>query len=437
MLALTFFRHYLFSRRAGSLVRTVALVCIFGVGIGVSALVVVLSVMNGFNQSLRDRLLAVEPHLVVSLPNVSKFDQVLSHPLFLKLKQRTQLDVRAFENQEVMIRTEDGIFDGGLARGVDSLHLRRILRDIEKTTPQNHGPEQVGTDSETLEPMQTPVQADGPNHPHEIDLGAGEVILGVGLAERLGVYSGSAVTVISPEALLLPAGEKPDFEKATVTGLLTSNIADVDGKVLFYNREKTFLRLKDSASKEVGIEIRLPNAERFAPLKAELEAEGAKVASWVDRNSSLFFALRMEKTAMGVVLALSALISSFSIVTVLFLLLAQKRRDIGVLMSMGLSPRRARFLFMGVGLTLSMMGIGGGLILGLLVCWVVGTFPLDILPAIYYERTIPINVQPSLIGLILVVAVILSLLSAYWPAKQHTRQLPSDLLRARENIPQA
>src|SRR4051812_43388465 len=121
------FKHYLFSRRAGALVRVVAWICILGVGLGVLSLVVILSVMNGFNHSLKTRLLAVEPHLIVTVPGINNFDKLQMHPIAQKLLARKDLQARAFETQELMLRTVDGFIGGGIARGVEPESFRAIL----------------------------------------------------------------------------------------------------------------------------------------------------------------------------------------------------------------------------------------------------------------------------------------------------------------------
>lgn len=425
MLTWELFKHYLFSRRAGALIRSVAIICVLGVGVGVMALIIVMSVMNGFNDSLKARMLAVEPHLVVTIPGVNDFESVRQHVITTGLQARSDLTTRPYETQEVMLRTDEGLFDGAIARGTDPESLRQILRDVKRAMNRPR----AGQGVPEVEPIQTPLEDGGPESPTDLVLGPGEILMGIGLAERLGIFSGNRVTIIAPEALLLPAGEKPDFEQVIVKGLLVTNIADIDSKVIYYDRRTTLTRLKDSASKEVGIEVRLPDPDGFAAVKAQLEREGAKVTTWIDRNSTLFFALRMEKIAIGVVLGLAALISSFSIVTVLVLLLTQKRKDIGLLMAMGLSPLRTQRVFIGVGVSLALIGMGGGVIAGLLVCLLINVMPMDILPAIYVESSLRADVDYRLVLGIIGAAGLIAVLSAYFPARRETRLLPAEALR--------
>ncbi|MEK7355491.1 MAG: FtsX-like permease family protein, partial [Bdellovibrionota bacterium] len=251
-----------------------------------------------------------------------------------------------------------------------------------------------------------------------------------GRARSLGIFEGDKITLIAPEALLLPPGEAPPFERALVKSLITTNIADIDAKMIYYGQGKSLAAFRLSPSREIGVEVRMPDPEDFSSLKGEIEALGAKSESWVDRNSSLFFALKMEKLAMGVFLSLAALIASFSIVTVLVLLLTQKRKDIGLLMSLGLSPKQTRGLFVRVGLILSMIGIGGGLVLGIVFCLVINSVSIPILPDVYYDATIPATVEPKFVLGILLVASVIAFLSSWFPARATTRETPSSALRS-------
>lgn len=415
-LAWDFFKHYLLSRRAGALIRTVAWLCMAGVSLGVFALVVVISVMNGFNESIQKRLLAVEPHLVVKVPGLESIEALTSHGVFKLLKENKEAQTEIFENQDVILRTGDGLFGGALAKGIESQALSYILRETRKSSFQPP-PSQATS-------VEVPPLSD-----ETLKLGPGEILIGVDLARGLGIFEGDRITVIPPEALLLPAGEAPPFERVLVKGLLVTNLPDIDAKVIFYGRGQTFLTFRRSPSREAGYEVRLPDANRFDGLKAQIESRGGKVETWIDRNSSLFYALKLEKMAMGTFLGLSALIASFSIVTVLVLLITQKRKDIGLLMALGLGPAQTRNLFVKVGLILSSMGIGTGLVLGVIVCVILDRFPITVLPDIYYDATIPAKIEPLFLLGILVASVSIAFVSAWIPARNTTSELPSEALR--------
>jgi lipoprotein-releasing system permease protein len=416
-LAWELFRHYLLGRRAGSLIRRVAWLCLAGVAIGVLSLVVVISVMNGFNDQIRERLLAVEPHLIVEIPGLKTAAQIRESSVYRFLNERPQTQTQIFENQDVILRTVDGQFDGAVARGVEPSALKFILEHTRKAMSTSN---QVGSNGIEAAPISD----------ESTNLNEGEVVVGIDLARSLGIFEGDKLTIIAPEALLLPAGEAPPFERVTVKSLLTTNLPDIDAKVVFYGQAKSLGALAGSPGRQIGIEVRTDKPESIDDLKAEVEKRGAKGQTWIERNSTLFYALRMEKFAIGVFLGLAALIASFSIVTVLVLLLTQKRKDIGLLMGLGLSPKQTRNIFVKLGLILSSMGIMTGLILGVVISLVIDRYRIPILPEVYYDATIPARVDPVFIAMVLVVSLIVAFISAWIPASTTTRESPAEALRA-------
>ncbi|MCB0365655.1 MAG: ABC transporter permease [Bdellovibrionaceae bacterium] len=432
-----FFTRYLFSKRAGSLVRTIAWICIVGIGLGVLSLVVVLSVMNGFNGTIRERLLAVEPHLVVSTRSlhegIGKNREDLG-ALRAEVSQLPGAHGAIVESQDVILRTLEGTFGGAVAKGMDGDSLEKIFLDIQNAGKKRKSPYSdfvmiEGNPDETEKKQEAKAESEKELVQRLAHLDGGEVILGVDLAHTLRIFEGDQILVIPPESLLAPAGETPVYEKVTVRALLSSRVADVDGKMMFYNPAHTLNRFRKSVSREVALEIRLPESYDFNAMAEEYRKRGFDVDTWVSRNEALFFALKMEKLAMTIFLALSALITCFSIVTVLVLLLTQKRRDLGILMAMGMSQARTRQVFTRVGMILSFFGMGGGLALGLGACYLLDKYPIEMLPDIYYDSSIPVKVTPELIYFVLGVAVVVAFLSSYLPARVNTSYQSSELLR--------
>lgn len=417
MLTWDLFKHYLLSRRAGSVVRIVAWLCITGVCVGVSALVIVLSVMNGFNGSIKRRLLAVEPHLILNFPGERSFQAVEQTPAVQYLKSLPNTQVDRVELQDVLLKTVEGNYGGAVAKGVDPNNLANIQRESLKADQSRQANNnQIDLAEPTLDSS---------------TLGAGEVILGIDLARSLGIFEGDQLTVIAPEGLLLPPGEIPKFEKLLVKGLISTNVPEIDSQVIFFGRGKSLTNLGQAASRKLTVEVRIPDPEQFQPVEREIKKRSGVVESWAERNSSLLYALRLEKTMIGTFLALSALIASFSMVTVLVLLMTQKRRDIGIFMALGYSSAATRKLFLKLGLLLSAIGFGGGILLGLLVCILIQKFPLPILPNIYYDTTIPVRIEPALIAGVMLISCLIAFIGAWWPAKTYTRILPSEALRSR------
>lgn len=405
MLSLRLFQHYLLSRRSGALIRSVSWMAMIGIVVGVAALVIVIGVMNGFNRDIRERHLKAEPHLVVHAPPVEdsttwyqnsekKIKEVLGSELE---------NITSFSTQDVVLKTVDGYFAGAVAKGLESEAVAEMLKRLNKTVEAGEGGVR--------------------------ELGHDEVLLGNELAEALELVPGDKVVLIAPEALLLPPEEAPPIQTVVVRDFFYSQVQDVDGKMMIFNRKNSLPGLTQTASTSRGFELRLTDGDHYEMAQEKLKQAGFDVQSWPERNSAMFFALKMEKMAMTVFLALSALITSFSIITVLILLVTQKRKEIGMLMAMGLTQKETQKTFTLVGVWLAMAGVLIGLVLGITVCFVVARYPMNILPSIYYDRTIPAEVRPGMILTIFFAALGISFLGSYIPARQSASMGPSESMR--------
>ena len=189
-----------------------------------------------------------------------------------------------------------------------------------------------------------------------------------------------------------------------------------------------------SSSYEFGLEVKLKD-----PLQAQSDVQqikpllpkGILAETWIDRNSILFFALKIEKITMGTFLSLSALITSFSIVTILYLLIMQKKQDIGIFLTMGMSTKKVKRLFAGIGLFLSGIGIFSGVLLGLGASLILQHYPLEILPNIYYDSTIPARVDYDLVLVVLAVSSLIAFVTSWIPSHRLARFSPVESIRKR------
>lgn len=421
-----FFRAYLLSRNSSSLIRVIAVLSVIGVGVGVFALVVVTAVMNGFHASIRKNLLASEPHLVVEVQRLAdgvstvqggRVSRSSAQEAVNWLKSATDgspyrseiLSTDLVLVQDFVVKTADGVFSGVEARGLDTVALSNLLGRVHDATQ--------------VEELQNQ-----------------DVILGYDLANALGLSYGDRLTVLLPESLVTGGVEAPRFEKVNVRSLLETQVQDVDGRLFLFDRTKSLLSLLGSRSAKWQIEIQLRDPVRASTVKSWLEAEIKKdqptmasfrIETWESRNASLFYALRLELFAIGAFLALSTLIAGFSIVTVLTILLSQKEKEIGLLMSLGMSQSQVRLLFTGLGGLLGGLGALLGTALGLIVCWVIDSNPSQILPDFYYDTTIPARPNPQVVVAVLFLGVSLSLLASHLGARKATRLTPAEALTSR------
>lgn len=396
MLGWLFFKNYLLSKRSGALVRMVSWLCIVGVALGVTALIVVLSVMNGFNRTIRQRMFNVEPHIVVPLQAKQTWDNV---DLAAELERRAGSKVESvsrYESRDVIVRSIEGSFAGGLAKGYEDGAIQQFLSRVNSPT---------------------------------VDLARNEVILGSDFARGVGVYEGDEIIVIPPESLLLPKGEVPRFDRFKVKAIVATQIPEVDAKLILYSLNHSRPSEHFRASLERGFEVRLYDPDQYQKVSKEISELKLTPQDWTMRNNALFFALKMEKGAMALFLSLAVLITSFSVVTVMVLVLNQKRRDIGMMMAMGLSQRLTHILFLKVGLILAGIGMFSGVFLGSAISLILHFYPLEVLPDIYQDTSIPADLSLMNVLLVIVGSTILAVLGAALPILRMKNLSPSANLR--------
>jgi lipoprotein-releasing system permease protein len=314
--------------------------------------------------------------------------------------------IERYETQDMILRSMDGMFGGALAKGYDTDTLFAMQNRIWKGLKRETAP---------------PVRASS-------ELSGNEVILGVDLARGLGIFEGDEVIVVPPETLLLPKGEIPRLQKFKVKALLNTQMPEFDSKFMFYNIDKVNPKVK-SIGRETGYEVRLRDPYEADRVKAKLDEKGIHAQTWGERDTSLFFALKIESYAMALFLTLAVLITSFSIVTVMVLLMSQKRQDIGMFMALGLSIRRTRIVFLKVGLLLSYLGIFSGFVLGAAVCIFLEIHPLELLPDIYTDSTLPARLTWGILLFVLGMSSLIAVLGSTLPVWRYVLGSPAESLR--------
>ncbi len=389
------FIRYVFSARAGALVRRIAWLCVISTTVSVAAFVVVSCVRAGLNKNIQERLRSVEPHLLVNFDEVKDSKLLKIHPVLRVIEDFEGVKAFPIEIQDVIIRTNDGLFKGAVGRGVESESLKHLYSELNNLAKKN---------SNVTYEMQEP--------------GAQEIVIGVDLARSLGVFEGDQVSIVTPESLLLPAGEIPKIEKVRVKQIITTNIADIDNQIFYYNPALSLRHLKSSASHRLFLEVWTQDESQATEVKNTLSSfAGVHTQSWQERNSALFLSLKLEKIVMGVFLGLSALITGFSFISVLSILLSHKRSDMAIMQVMGMSKKRIEKMFFLIGLWLAAIGLGTGFIIGLMISFYLQLFPMELLPDIYYDSQIPAQVQPMFIFSIFVLLSIFAWLSAWLPTR--------------------
>lgn len=405
-LNLLIFIRYLLSRRSGAVIRSMARLCFLATLIGVFSLVIVSSIMNGFNRSITKKLLNIEPHLTISSGDENFFND----DSFLKTVNSTEH--YKFSKQDVILRTFEGRFSGAIAKGIPTVAINDFLKRINKNQRDKLN-------------LQKNIQK---------NLKWNEIVIGNDLARNLNVFEGDEIMIISPVSLIGPQGQLPLYERMRIKAIFISDVSEIDSNLILFPFSDVGLRFQNKANRQDGFEVYLKNPTEFVDAQKKISKVLLKfsdliVESWADRNKSLFFALRLEKVAMMSFLGLSILITCFSLITVLIMLISQKRKEIGILMALGMSRSKTSKLFMYLGLFLSEIGLFGGLILGVLVSKLIEWYPMNILPDIYYDSSIPSELNYYFVLFVAIFCFIISFIAAYWPVKLYINKSPSENLR--------
>ncbi len=407
-----FLSRLILSQRSASLIRRISLLSFLAIVISTSSFFIVLFVMNGMNQNIKNRVLSVDPHLTIfTSPQSSSNTQV-------DIPEADLLNQIDFTSYDLIIRTIDGHFKGVEAlgyttRGLDFWYKQLLeIKDKKKNDLYNNLVNDL--DDGQLALMQN------------------EVAIGIDMARSLGLLEGDIVTLIPVESLLMSSLETPIFEKVTIKKIITTDLYDLDAKLLFYNKDFSLATFRQSASRTDGYHVWLKSISNLDQVRENIHKQGfTKTQSWNEKNSDLFFALFMEKTMISLLLGLAGLISSSSILTVLALIMSQKKMDIAVIKTLGYSNQKTLKLFMSIGLWVSLTAVLMGTVIGLTVSFYLEKYPLNILPQIYYDSTIPALVDMSFVFYVLFGITTLALIGCYIPARTALKIQPAILLKSK------
>lgn len=405
---------YLFARRRQTFISVISVTSILGVALGVASLIVVLGVMNGFTTDLRDKILGANAHGIV----MSADRTGLSDAPHLIDRIRQVDGVRGatpFIYSEVMLSTPHGV-KGLVLRGIDPQTAPSVLGILSNMTKGGVA---------DLAPRATPEGA--PQSPPG-------VIIGDELAQRLGVVVGSRVNLLSPAGQKTSAGFAPRIRPFIVVGVFSTGMFEYDSSLGFVSLDaaRDVLGLPEGAVS--GVELAVTNV-----YKADEVAERVTRAvggyplytrHWMEMNANLFAALKLEKTAMAVILVLIVLVGSFSIITTLVMLVMEKTRDIAILMSMGATKGMIRRIFMLQGTIIGAIGTGLGYALGLGVAELLKRYQFIKLPhGVYSLDHLPVLLQwPDMLA-IGASSMLLCFVATIYPARQAASLEPAEALR--------
>ncbi len=402
---------YTRAKRRNHFISFISLSSMLGIALGITALITVLSVMNGFQQELRGRILSMTAHATLTRWNglVENWqqvrDQVLHHP--------------EVTGGAPFIRGEAMFNNASLVSGA---LLQGILPE-EEPKVSDLGSKMIQGSLNDLRP------------------GGFGVILGKALANALGVILGDKVTVITPQATVTPAGILPRLKRFEVVGIFEAGMYEYDrGLALTHIADAgKLLQFPDGAVNGVRLKLRnLFQAPRLAPELAAQLPEGYLARDWTQDHASFFRAVQIEKTAMFVILTLIVAVAAFNIVSALVMVVTDKQADIAILRTLGATPLSIMGIFIVQGITIGLVGTVAGLIGGVslathidvVVPFIEQLFGVKFLaPDVYLITDLPSQVLWADVITIGVVAFGLAALATLYPAWRAARTQPAEALR--------
>jgi len=401
---------YTRAKRRNHFVSFISLTSILGVTLGVAALVIVLSVMNGFEQEMRDRILGMTAHATVSdiTGTLSDWeslsDKLQDHPRVVGMAP--------YVSNEAMLNNGSRV-SGAVVRGVLPGEENKVSK--------------VGTSMVS-------------GNFDELSAGRYGIILGSALANVLGTYEGDKVTLITPQANFTPIGAVPRLRRFTVVGVFEVGMQEFDRNTAIIHMadaQKVFSYKGDIS----GLRLKLDDLFEAPVISQEITKQLGEeywVSDWTKRHVNFFRALKMEKTVMFIILFLIVAVAAFNIVSSLVMTVTDKQSDIAILRTIGMTPRSIMAIFMIQGTIIGFLGVLLGLSIGVpvainletLVPAIEAYFQTDFLPCdVYYICDLPSDLHTEDTIGISVIAMALSFLATIYPAWRASRIQPIDALR--------
>lgn len=405
-------RRYLRSRRASGRVSLITTIATGGVAVGVCALIVVLGVMNGLRNDLRDRILVANPHL-----------RILTYGNGLRLDDWRSIMEEVRREPGVVAVAPEVLTQSVISAGADYAEGVNVLGFDPDT----------GTMAVTTLPGAL-TRGDLSFIPTRSDVDGG-IVLGIRLQERLTVYPGDVVTLVPakpPEVNRALGVGVPRYWKFEVTGIFDTGMFLYDNQFVVISRvlAQRFTGLGDAVS---GIEVRLADPWLAPVVGRRLETKLGypyRTLDWQAQNQTLFSALRLEKLAMGLIIFFIMVVAAFNIVATLTMVVSEKTREIGILKAMGLGEGAIGRVFLMQGAIIGLTGVAIGLVTGLAVSLAVDSGRLiRIDPSVYFIDHLPIHIEPLDVAVVLAGSFLLAIVATLHPSRVASRLMPVDAIR--------
>ena len=397
---------YLKAKRKQVFISIITLLSMAGVGLGVMALIIVLSVMSGFEEDLKKKILGTNAHLVVLQQGAGMRD----YPEILKKVEESKGVIAAtpFIFTQAMLTSENNVH-GIVLRGIDPATAGKVI-NIESTLKKGS---MAGLQKE-----------DGEAQPG--------IFIGKELAQTLGVMLDDSVVVVSPVGALAPMGGGPPMKKFRIVGIFDTGMYEYDTSMAYISLKSAqkFLAMGDTVS---GLEVKVEDIYADKKIGDRIRKDLGFpfwTKDWMQMNRSLFAALKLERIVMFIILVLIVLVAAFGIVSTLIMVVMEKNKDIAILKSMGATARSVMRIFIFEGLIIGFVGTLIGLFGGYVVCTLLAKYQFITLPSdVYYISRLPVKMNILDFVLVAISALGISFIATLYPSWQASRLDPAEALR--------
>jgi len=405
---------YLRGKRRTRFINLITIISIAGVSVGVTALIVVMSVMTGFDIALRDIIIGNRAHVMVFLPTGERMTDYEKAIREVQAVTPELIAAAPIVQVEALLRRGEAT-TGAIVLGVDpemETRVTDLAANLTRTGGRSFGIGELPGDK--------------------------EIVLGYRLASRIGARVGSEIAVVTDKPTVTPFGVRSGNQiYLRVSGVSQAKMSDFDNLYAFVNLATA--RMLTGSPGVDGIHLKLTDPFVSEAVARRIETNlDYRAQTWYESQQEFFEALQQEKVAMFIILVFIVLVAAFNITSTLIMIVMEKRRDIGILRTLGASGPSILRLFMFEGLLIGVSGTLLGLVMGLFLAWnlnavaefVAWMLGVDLFNSvIYFFDSIPVAVVPRDVLWVTVCSVLLTLLSTVYPAVTATRLNPVDALR--------
>ena len=396
---------YLKAKRKQAFISVITVISVVGVMVGVMALVVVLSVMNGFRADLMSKILGVNSHLLVL-----NFEGAFKDYKEVGTKIGEVEGVVAstpFIYSQVMLNRAGNV-SGAVLRGIDPKSAGKVV-SIERMIKEGSLNALINSQNELP-----------------------AIVIGQELSRQLGAYLGDILSVVSPEGKLTPLGRAPNTRRYKVTAIFDSGMYEYDASMVYISLKEAqdFLGIGDRVT---GLEVRVDDVYQSNKIAKSIQDNLGYpywTKDWKVMNKSLFSALKLEKITMFVILTMIVLVGALNIISTLVMVVMEKTRDVAILRAMGATAKSIMSIFMLQGVFVGIVGTIAGLASGLGICHLLAKYKFISLPSdIYYISTLPVQVEFWDVWFVALAAVAISFLATIYPSWYASKLDPVEAIR--------